>query len=161
MDHDQTQETVSTEQESVQPDYQALYQRALADQENARKRATQEREQQAKFAHMSAALDILPIVDNFSRALDHAPADQKDTSWITGVLYIQKQLTDVLETWGVVKMQLKPGDMFNPELHEALSAEAATDQPEDSILRVQTDGYLMHGRVLRSAQVIVASASSN
>jgi molecular chaperone GrpE len=150
-------EESDTNQETV--DYQALYQRALADQENARKRAATEKEQFAKFAQMTAALDLLPIVDNFSRALDHVPEDQKNNPWITGVLYIQKQLLDVLEGWGVNEQPVKPGDRFDPNHHDALANEESSEVPEDHIIRIQSKGYTMHDRVIRSAQVVVATST--
>ncbi len=140
-------------------DYFSLYQRALAEQENMRKRLTTEKDQFAKFAQLGAVLDLLPVVDNFYRATDHVPADQKDSAWITGVLYIQKQLLDVLAQWGVEELAVKPGDAFSPDSHEALSSEQSESVPAEHIISIQNRGYTMNGRVIRPAQVVVSSGT--
>lgn len=159
-----TDETLTTElsshaEDSIEEseDYKALYQRALAEQENMRKRLTTEKDQFAKFAQLGTALDLLPVVDNFYRATDHVPADQKENAWITGILYIQKQLLDVLSSWGVEEMTVEPGQTFTPDEHEALSTTPSDSIAADHIVSIQNRGYRMNGRVIRPAQVVVSS----
>lgn len=140
----------------AEPDYKELYQRSLADVENMRKRMQQEKEQISRFALAQSVSSLLPIVDNFYRAIEHVPEDQKESPWLTGILYIQKQLTDVLSEWGVEEIPAKPGDVFNPDLHEALDTEVAEGLEDDRIVRVQNRGYQLHGRVVRPATVITS-----
>lgn len=157
---DPNEEIASSEYEEVQseeqPDYEALYLRALADQENARKRASVEKEQFAKFAQTGAVLDLLPVVDNFYRATEHIPEDQKGSPWLTGIMYIQKQLIDVLTQMGVEEIAAKPGDAFNSELHEAIGTAINEEVPEDHIITIQNKGYTLHGKVIRPVQAIVS-----
>ena len=134
--------------------YLELYQRALAEQENLRKRMETEKRQFTKFALAGAAESLLPVVDNFYRATEHIPEDQAKSPWITGIMHIQKQLLDTLTEWGVQEIQVAPGAAFNPHQHEAIASETNPDLPDDSVIRVQQRGYMLHERVLRPAQVI-------
>jgi molecular chaperone GrpE len=139
------------------PDYQALYQRALADQENMRKRFEEERKLLSKLAVGDLVLDLLPILDNFTRATEHVPAEQKESSWTQGILYIRKQMMDALESRGVSEMSAKEGDQFNPDIHEAIGTVVDNDKQEDSIAEVKSCGYKLHDRIIRPVQVIVVT----
>jgi len=136
-------------------EYKEKLQRLFADTENNRKRAEVEKQQFQKFALEGFIEELLPVIDNFYRATEHVPEEQKNSPWVTGISYIQKNLLDVLEAHGVKEMQVNPGDRFNPSLHEAIGVESSEDLPDDHISKVQTRGYLLHERVLRPAQVIV------
>lgn len=137
----------------VQPNYQELYVRLLAEQENLRKRLETDKQQFAKFAQMGAAESLIPIVDNFYRATDHIPDAQKQEGWIVGIMHIQKQLLDCLESWGVTEIPAKPGDAFDAALHEAIGTAVDESVAEDHIISIQNRGYKLHGRVLRPVQV--------
>lgn len=137
-----------------QVDYHDLYQRSLAEQENLKKRLEQEKRQFAQFALSGAVESLLPVVDNFYRATEHVPAESQDSAWLTGIMHIQKQLTDVMAEWGVEEMNVKPGDAFNAEQHEAIGILEVQDVPEDSISQVTQKGYMLHGKVLRPAKVM-------
>lgn len=136
-------------------DFQALYQRALADAENLRKRFEDERKLVAKFAIGEVVLDLVPVLENFTRATEHLPEDQKDSPWTTGILYIRKQLMEVLSQRGVVELTAKPGDAFDANLHEAIGTVTNPDQTEDTIAEVKGMGYQLHERVLKPVPVIV------
>lgn len=149
--------SVPQETTEAQPDYKELYQRTLADQENARKRGDQERMAFTKFALEGFVNDLLPIVDNFDRATEHVPEAQKSDAWTTGILHIQKQLTSLLEQYGVTEIPTKAGEKFDHNLHEAIGAEAKEGMEEDHIISIKTKGYRLHDRLLRPTQVIVSS----
>lgn len=141
--------------EAVQTDHQALYQRALADLDNQRRRFDDERQLMAKFAIGDLVIDLLPVLDNFTRATEHVPEAEKNSPWATGILHIRKQLMDVLAERGVTEVHAKPGDPFDPSQHEAIGSVANSDQPDDSIAEVKSVGYRLHDRIIRPAQVIV------
>jgi len=130
--------------------------RALAELDNQRKRHHAEREQMAKFALAGFVEDLLPVIDNFYRATSHVPEEQKDSPWVTGIQYIQKNLLDVLETRGVTEIPAKPGDQFDPHLHEAIGTR--DEGEDDRILEVVNRGYKLQERVIRPSQVIVSKS---
>jgi molecular chaperone GrpE len=143
-----------------EPDYKELYQRSLAEQENQRKRLEQEKQQFAKFALLGAIENLLPIVDNFYRATEHVPAEQKDSPWLTGIMHIQKQLQNTLEAWGVEEIPTHLGDPLDPALHEAIGTVENSEIPEDHIVTVQNRGYRLNGRVIRPATVLTSKKNS-
>ncbi len=140
------------------PDYEALYRRALADAENARKRMEEEKRQVTRFAQEDLISELLPVVDNFYRATEHVPEDQKNSPWTAGILHIRKQLLDVLDAAGVVEVSATIGDRFNPTQHEAIGTAVREDMEEDHIVEIKNRGYLLRDRVLRPAMVIVSTA---
>ncbi len=133
----------------VTQNYQELYLRSVAEQENLRKRLEQEKRQFAQFALAGAVESLLPVVDNFYRATAHVPADQQNSSWLTGILHIQKQLTDILAEWGVEEIPVKAGDPFNAEVHEAIGTMESEELPEDTVAVVNQRGYKLQGKVIR------------
>lgn len=144
-------------QEEVQSeiDYQILWQRAMADLENTRRRYDQERLNISKYALTSFVEDLLPVVDNFYRATEHIPEDQRSSPWVTGIQYIQKQLIDALEARGVEEIQAKPGDMLDPHQHEAVETASEEGFEDDQIIEVKNRGYKMADRIIRPVQVKV------
>jgi molecular chaperone GrpE len=151
--------TEETEEQTAQPDYQDLYQRSLAEQENLKKRLEQEKRQFAQFALSGAVESLLPVVDNFYRATEHVPAENQNSAWLTGIMHIQKQLSDVLAEWGVVEINVKPGDAFNAEEHEAIGTVDTQEVPEDAVAAVNQRGYTLNGKVLRPAKVTTNTKS--
>jgi molecular chaperone GrpE len=147
------EETQTAAQE--QPDFQVLYQRSLADLENMRRRFDDERKLLGKMAVGDLVIDLLPVLDNFTRATEHVPEAEKNSAWATGILYIRKQLMDVLAERGVQEIHAKSGDPFDPSTHEAIGSVNNSDQPDDTISEVKSIGYKLHDRVMRPVQVIV------
>lgn len=133
--------------------YQDLYARALAEGENLRKRFEQEKAQFSKFALSGAVESLLPVVDNFYRATEHVPEEQKNSAWLTGIMHIQKQLLDTLSDWGVAEIPVKIGDQFDPSLHEAIGTVETDDVADDAIVSIQQRGYTLKDRIIRPAQV--------
>ena len=137
------------------PDYLEQWQRTQADLENLQKRSHKERVEAADWAQKQIILDLLPVVDNFDRALAHVPADQQESGWITGITYIHKQLLDFLSTYDVVKVDIAPNTMFDPKQHHAVQT-VNSDLPKDQIVSVIAAPYLMKGELLRPGSVTVS-----
>jgi molecular chaperone GrpE len=152
----QSEEIIEAAEEApTEIDYQVLYQRSLADLENMRRRFEDERKLVSKLAIGDLVIDLLPVLDNFTRATEHVPETEKNSAWATGILYIRKQLMDVLNERGVQELHAQVGDSFDPSLHEALDSVHNSDQPDDSIAEVKSQGYKLHDKIMRPVQVIV------
>lgn len=124
-----------------------------ADFENYKKRAIKDRQDAMKFGWESLAKDLLEVIDNLERSLDHMPSGT-DQSLKNGIQMVLTQFKGVLEKGGVLYVPAieKP---FNPEFHEAVG-QIHSDHPEGTIIQEQSKGYTMHGRLLRPARVILS-----
>ncbi len=140
-------------------------QRERADAMNLRRRADEEKAALGSFYKASVVRELLPVIDNFERALKHIPAesrehraegrvDQKLHEWVNGVGKIVKQFEDVLEKMGVKKIETV-GKAFDPRLHEAVSTEEGDG--EEVITEELQSGYTLGDEVLRHAMVKVKS----
>jgi len=123
--------------------------RAVADAENARKRAQAEAVSGRKYAVESFAENLLPVVDSLEAALKAG-----DTS---GVEITQRQLQGALQKAGIREIDPKLGERFDPHRHQAMAAVEA-ETPPNTIVAVMQKGYLLHDRVLRPALVTVSKA---
>ena len=143
-----TDETLRAENQQLKD----RYLRTLADFENFRKR--NEREKTDFFKHALGAVlkDILPVLDNFDRALEHA---EEGDDFHKGVLLIYKQLFDVLEKHGLKTID-ETGAHFDPNIHEAVIREEDGSVPSHTVVAVLQKGYFLHDRLLRPALVKVA-----
>jgi molecular chaperone GrpE len=113
-----------------------------------------------KYATQSIILEILPVIDNFHASTDHIPAEQKDNSWVTGIMYIQKQLENIVTENGVEEIEVKVGDSFDPIYHEAIEDMECVDckvehKYKNKIKKVLTKGYKIGDRVIRATRVVV------
>ena len=123
--------------------------RAVADAENARKRAQTEAASARKYALEQFAEGLLPVMDSLEAALK--------TSDISGVELTLKQLGAALEKSSIRPIDPKPGERFDPHRHQAMAAVEAQADP-NTIVAVMQKGYALHDRVLRPALVTVAKA---
>ncbi len=130
--------------------------RAAAEFDNARKRAAREREEYTRYANESLLRELLPVLDNFERALQAARGEPAAAAVTAGVELIQRELLRVLEKFGVTSFT-SVGQPFDPERHEAIARVPAQNQPEGTVVDETARGYLLNGRVLRPAMVTVAS----
>ncbi len=126
--------------------------RTLADFENFRKRAEREKADFRRFATADLMKNILPVLDNFDRALDHA---EEGDDFHKGVLLIYKQLFDVLRKAGLVPIE-EANVPFDPNVHEAVVREEDDSLPSHTVSAVLQKGYFLHDRLLRPALVKVA-----
>jgi len=126
--------------------------RTLADFENFRKRTDREKADFFKYSLANVMKDILPVLDNFDRALDHA---EEGDEFHKGVLLIYKQLYDMLLKHGLTPID-EAGGTFDPNIHEAVVREESESVPSQTVVAVLQKGYFLHDRLLRPALVKVA-----
>src|SRR2546429_7912838 len=131
--------------------------RALADAENARRRAQREREEFVKYANESLLRDLIPALDNLDRALDAARAAGTAANLVEGVELTQRELLKVLERAGVTRYSAV-GQSFDPTRHEAIARVVSTEAAPNTVVSERLPGYLLHDRVLRPALVAAAVA---
>lgn len=135
-----------------QDDYKNRYVRALADFENFRKRSEREKADFFRYATAAVLRDVLPVLDNFDRALDHA---EEGDEFHKGVLMIYKQLFEVLQRHGLKPID-EAGVTFDPNFHEAVVREEDDSVANHTVVAVLQKGYFLHDRLLRPALVKVA-----
>ena len=140
-------------------DLRDRFMRALADAEIARKRSDRDRREAEQFGGSKLARDLLPVYDNLRRALDAAGDDVRAdaTALIEGVELTLRELTNVLTKHGVIPISPAIGDMFDPQQHAAMFEAALPGTKAGQIIQVMTEGFLLHDRLLRPAQVGVSS----
>jgi len=134
--------------------------RERADLENYRKRVQKEKDDILKYGNESLILEILPILDNMERALAHS-GDETNAAVIEGVRLTYGMLLSVLKKFGVVPIDITPGDAFDPAFHHAVHQMESSELAPNSIAEVFQGGYLMNDRLLRAAMVVVAVAPKN
>lgn len=128
------------------------YMRTLADFENFRKRSEREKTDFFRYALAGTIKDLLPVLDNFDRALEHA-ADGDE--FHKGVALIYKQLFDMLQKHGLKPIE-ESGVRFDPNLHEAVVREEDPSVPSQTVVAILQKGYFLDDRLLRPALVKVA-----
>jgi molecular chaperone GrpE len=128
------------------------YLRAIADYENFRKRSDREKQDFFKYALAGMMKDILPVIDNFDRSLEHA---EEGDDFHKGVLLIYKQLYDILRQHGLTPID-QAGVPFDPKIHEAVVREEDPSFPSHTVSAILQKGYFLHDRLLRPALVKVA-----
>jgi len=146
---------VDTELQQLKGERDALLDRlarAQAEFENARKRATKEQQDFRDFAMVDALKSMLPVVDNFERALQ---SKSETADFRAGIELIYKQLRDVLGKLGVQPIEAK-GRQFDPHVHEAIEMVETSDAADHEILEEWQRGYKYKDRLLRPAMVKVA-----
>lgn len=131
------------------------YLRVLADFDNFRKRQREEVARRICIAREEILLKLLPIIENFQRALESAEAQHSYESLVEGVSLTLRQMLDLLEKEGVQPIEAV-GQQFNPELHEAVTRTETDEYPEGTILEEYERGYIIDGKVLRPSRVRVA-----
>lgn len=135
------------------------FMRALADAENARKRAEKDRREAENYGGSKLSRDLLPIYDNMKRALEAATEEQKEVSaaLIEGVELTMRELVNVFGKHGIEPITPQVGDRFDPKKHEAMFEAPLLGTQAGSIIQVSTEGFMLHDRLLRPAQVGVSS----
>lgn len=133
---------------------------ALAEAENAGKRADKRIADNAKYATSNICKSIVQVADNLERALLAAPEELRATNEVVknlavGVEMTAKELATVLESQGVKKI-VSLNQPFDPNLHQAMQEIERTDVPTGTVVQVVQDGYMMHDRLLRPAMVLVS-----
>jgi len=134
--------------------------RKAAEFENFRKRMNQEKQSSIEYANQSLLSDIIPIIDDFERAITAGESGLQSNSaeyagLLEGIKMIEKRLTSQLEAkWGLKRFNSE-GELFDPNLHEALMMEKSPDAAEATVQEVFFKGYSLKDRVIRAAKVKV------
>lgn len=139
--------------------HQEQYLRTLADMENLRKRTQREKEELAKFANENILREILPVIDNLERAVEHADQVANGGGLLEGVKMTLTQFSQVLGRFGVEPVEAL-GQPFDPALHQAMGQIESDDQPVNTVIQQMQKGYQLNERLLRPAFVMVAKAPS-
>jgi|SRR6056297_477164 len=148
-------ETLRAERDMLQDKFM----RALADAENARKRSEKDRREAENYGGSKLARDVLPVYDNMKRALEAATDEQKQVSaaLIEGVELTMRELLNVFSRHGITRISPEVGDRFDPQQHEAMFEAPLPGTKAGDIIQVSTEGFMLHDRILRPAQVGVSS----
>ncbi len=163
-DLEDSTEPLASELEQVLAERDELrdkFMRALADAENARKRADRDRREAEMYGSTRLARDLLPVHDNLSRALQAVPEDSRAASsaLIEGVELTLRELSNVMARHGMTTISPAAGDMFDPQLHQAMFEAPMPGTKAGEIIQVMTEGFMLHDRLLRPAQVGVSSTT--
>ncbi|AIL13329.1 hypothetical protein IM40_07200 [Candidatus Paracaedimonas acanthamoebae] len=136
--------------------------RALAENDNIRKRAQREKEDASRFAIANFARDLLTVADNLTRALENIPAEKLEEnealkSLLEGVQITEREFTNILERNGIKKVS-PLGELFDHNYHQAMLEEESAEYQPGYVTRVLQAGYVLNERLLRPALVGVAKA---
>ncbi len=138
----------------------ATAQRLQAEFENFRKRMAREREDERNRASERVVEELLPAIDNLERAIDHTTAGGDLKHLLDGVEAVRTQILGVLAKEGATPID-PFGQPFDPIKHHAVAQKEDPDVPDGTVVEVYQKGYEMHGRVVRSAMVVVSTGGSS
>jgi len=149
-------QTDLSEAQTKADEYYDHLQRLKAEFDNFRKRTVREKEEAAKYASERIVLSLLPILDNFERALMSAKTNRDFEAFSHGVDLIYRQFAKVLEDEGLKTIEVV-GEQFDPNLHEALLSEKS-EQEDNIILQELQKGYYLKDKVIRPSKVKVSAS---
>lgn len=145
------QDKKDDEQSEADKAWTEKYLRLMADFENFRMRTEKEKAEVYSFANEKIMTDMLPVIDNFERALE---VECQDQAYVDGVQMIFKQLTDILKKSGLEEIEALGHD-FDPNFHHAVLTDSNPDFDSGMVTEVLQKGYTMNGKVIRPAMVKV------
>ena len=131
--------------------------RERADLENVKKRAARERAEATRLGTETLIRDLLPVVDNLERAVEHAESGGNGQPLVQGVALVLKALREILERHGVTRVDAQ-GTRFDPAHHEAVAHVESAEHEPNAVIEEHQPGYRLHERLLRPALVTVAKA---
>lgn len=130
--------------------------RCRADFDNYKKRVQRDSARSYQDAMTNILKIFLSVSDDLERALKNRPTAEGVDGWVNGIELIQQKLTNQMKNQGVERMDIKPGDEFDPTIHEAITQEENPDFKEGQIIEVVQPGYRIADRIIRPAMVRVA-----
>jgi molecular chaperone GrpE len=144
-------------------EYKDRFMRALADAENSRKRADKDRKEAENYGGSKLARDVLPVYDNMKRAIEAAGDEQREAAaaLIEGVELTMRELLNVFSKHGITIIAPEVGDKFDPLQHEAMFEAPVPGTKAGDIIQVSAEGFMLHDRLLRPAQVGVSSTPAS
>lgn len=133
--------------------------RGLAETENVRKRAERDRREAEQYGGSKLARDMLPVYDNLRRALDAVTDEQREqnAALLEGIDLTMREIVSVFGKHGITVIAPVVGDRFDPAVHQAMFEAPLPGTRAGDIIQVATEGFLLHDRLLRPAQVGVSS----
>jgi molecular chaperone GrpE len=133
--------------------------RSLAEAENARKRADRDRREAEQYGGSRLARDLLPVHDNLRRALEAVTPEQREANaaLLEGIDLTMRELLNVFGRHGMTVIAPQVGDRFDPALHQAMFEAPLPGTRAGDIIQVAAEGFMLHDRLLRAAQVGVSS----
>lgn len=150
----QLEEALCAKEQEARENWDKLL-RERADLENYKKRASREKEELLNYGVKSIIEEILPVVDNLERALEHAN-EEGLPALVEGVRMTHSLLMTALKKYGVCAVDGNCGTLFDPAFHQAMSQVETSEQPPNTIAQEFQKGYLLKERLLRPAMVSVA-----
>jgi molecular chaperone GrpE len=133
--------------------------RLAAELDNYKKRVAKERESLIKYATQDIIQELLPVLDNFERAIESANKSKDSDSLLEGVRMIFKQMYDTLGRKGVSRIDAV-GKAFDPTIHEAVMQITSEEHPENVVVEELQKGYMLHDRVIRPSIVAVSRSAA-
>lgn len=139
--------------------YKDRFMRALADAENARKRSDRDRREAENYGGSKLSRDMLPVYDNMKRALETISDEQREanSALIEGIELTMRELLSVFKKHGIEVIAPEVGDKFDPQQHQAMFEAPVPGTKAGEIIQVAAEGFMLHDRLLRPAQVGVSS----
>lgn len=140
-------------------DMRDRFMRVLAEAENARKRGDRDRREAEQYGGSKLARDMLPVYDNLKRALEAINEDQRaaGAALIEGLELTMRSLLNIFDKHGIKLLSPQIGDRFDPEFHQAMFEAPVPETKTGDIIQVMAEGFMLHDRLLRPAQVGVSS----
>ena len=135
--------------------------RTMADAENTRKRGERDRREAEQYGGAKLARDMLPVFDNLKRALDAAGDDvsESEKAVLEGVELTMRELLNIFSKHGIQLIAPEEGETFDPQMHQAMFEAPVPGTKKGAIIQVMAEGFMLHDRLLRPAQVGVSSAT--
>ncbi|NTU98421.1 nucleotide exchange factor GrpE [Candidatus Falkowbacteria bacterium] len=141
--------------EEAAKDYEHLYKLALADYQNLLKQSAKDKTAFVKYANEQLLYEVLPVYDHLKLSLAHIDAAAEQSNWLVGVQYVIKQFKEVLERNGVVEVETV-GKKFDHATMEAVSSEETGDKEKEGLVAKEVKaGYMLNGKVIIPARVVV------
>ena len=131
------------------------YLRLYSEFENYRRRTSKEKLEMIEVSNQELIKDILPVIDDFKRALKAIKSEQKDD--FEGFNLISQKLNNILEKYNLIKMEVNKEDVFDLELHEAITNSPASKKFKGKIIDIIEEGYLIGEKIIRHAKVVIGS----
>jgi molecular chaperone GrpE len=152
---DTLEQTESFQEPGLEEVYKEKFLRALADLENHKKRALKEREDLSKYRYQELLRDLIPVLDNFDRALN-VSGEGENKALLEGMVLVRKLLDELLTTYGLERIDTI-GYLFDPYVHEAVGQQPSNDYESGVVIEEVSRGYIYQDKLLLAAKVIVSA----
>ncbi|MBI2830487.1 MAG: nucleotide exchange factor GrpE [Chloroflexi bacterium] len=149
----ETSRKMLTEEQEKAEKYLANWQKAEANLINYKRQVELEKQESSKFANATLILSILPVLDDFERALSSLSVEQSTQPWVEGFKLIRRKLHIILEMQGLTEIKAK-GEPFDPRFHEAVRQDKGK---ENIVIQEIQKGYMFKNRLLRASKVVVGN----